>query len=291
MIKKILIIDDNEFSSNVIKTNLEQNSDYEVMVETSGTRGLSVARKLKPNLILLDIMMPGKDGFEVLGDLKKNNETVSIPIVMISAMDDKEAKVKAMQLYCEDYLVKPFTPEALEVKIEGILKIRKIAPPVKKGALKTIGESIDNAAQQAKEKQKSKIKQEHKPGAVIKILVVDDEKTVCDLIKSFLTPLDFKVYSCWHSKEAMTLFMAQKPDIVILDLVMPKVDGMEILCRIKELKTKTRVIVLTGVNDLMVIKDATKLGADDIIVKPFSLNQMSVTLTKHLSMIYEGYKP
>lgn len=289
MEKKILIIDDDELSANTIKANLERNNEYEVFVETRGTHGFFAAREFKPDLVLLDIKMPEKDGFQILNDLKNNRKTISIPIIMLSGMDDERARIRATQLYCEDYLVKPVTTETLKAKIDAILKIRKIVPPPKQEILEIASEKIKSAKKQIEETRKSK--KEYKPGTVVKILVVDDEKSICDLIKTFLAPLGFEVYSTWNPDKAMALFLTKKPDIVLLDLVMPKVDGMEILSRIKELKSGAKVIVLTGVNDLMVIRDATRLGADDVLVKPFSLNQISITLVKHLCAIYDGYRP
>jgi DNA-binding response OmpR family regulator len=293
MEKKILIIDDDKNLTEIVKASLEGSGEYQVMVENKGTRGLYAARKLKPDLILLDIRMPYMDGFEVLESLKKDNNTIFIPVVMLTAEDSDSSKMKAMQRYSEDYLTKPLTAKQLKTKIGEVLKRREIRPlPENADGLKREEtKKTEGINQHADKAQKLGIKEKYK-SAETKILVIDDEKSNCDLIEAMLTPQGFEVYTCCNPETAMTLFSKVKPDIVMLDLVMSKIDGMEILKEIKKLKTKTRCIIVTSVKDSLVIKDAASLGADDIIIKPFSMDQIHATLTKHLHLMQEeGHKP
>jgi len=127
MEKKILIIDDEEDFCYFVKKNLEAISDYEIIIATKGKKGMQIARKEKPDLILLDIMMPGIDGFEVLKRLKRNEKTENIPIIMLTAKDEDESKIKAIGLYCEDYIVKPVEKMVLKTKIHKVLSITKSA--------------------------------------------------------------------------------------------------------------------------------------------------------------------
>lgn len=285
---KILIIDDDKNVTEVVKASLEGSGEYQVMVENEGKRGHYAARKLKPDLILLDIMMPNVDGFEVLKSLKKDIKTMPIPVVMLTAVDSERSKIKAMQRYSEDYLTKPLTAEQLKMKIREVLERRGIRPlPKSAGELKREEtKKTEDINQRADKAQKSGIKGKYKP-AEIKILAIDDEKSNCDLLEAMLTPQGFEVHTCCNPEKAMTLFSKVKPDIVMLDLVMPKIDGMEILKKIKKLKTKTRVIIVTSVKDPLVTKDVTSLGADDIIIKPYSMDQIDATLTKHLHLMRE----
>ncbi len=124
MDKKILIIDDEEDFCFFAKKNLEAISNYEIIIANKGKKGIQIARKEKPDLILLDIMMPGIDGFEVLKRLKANEETQSIPVIMLTAKDEDESKIKASGLYCEDYLVKPVEKLVLRAKIHKVLSLR-----------------------------------------------------------------------------------------------------------------------------------------------------------------------
>lgn len=124
MDKKILIIDDEEDFCFFAKKNLEAISNYKIIVANKGKKGIQIARKEKPDLILLDIMMPGIDGFEVLKRLKENEKTERIPIIMFTARDEDEAKIKASGLYCDDYIVKPVENVVLRAKIHKVLDIR-----------------------------------------------------------------------------------------------------------------------------------------------------------------------
>ncbi len=119
--KKILIIDDEEDLSFFVKANLELAGDYEVVVATSGKAGIKAASQYKPDLILLDIMMPKMDGFEVLKKLKSSHATFSIPVIMLTAKGDDESKLKASKLYDEDYIIKPVRIEFLKTRIEEVL--------------------------------------------------------------------------------------------------------------------------------------------------------------------------
>jgi two-component system alkaline phosphatase synthesis response regulator PhoP len=124
MDKKILIIDDEEDFCFFVKKNLEAISNYEIITANKGKKGIQIARKEKPDLILLDIMMPGIDGFEVLKRLKANEKTQNISVIMLTAKDEDESKIKASGLYCEDYLVKPVEKLVLRAKIQKVLSLK-----------------------------------------------------------------------------------------------------------------------------------------------------------------------
>jgi DNA-binding response OmpR family regulator len=124
MEKKILIIDDEKDFCYFVKKNLEAISNYEIITANKGKKGIQIARKEKPDLILLDIMMPGIDGFEVLKRLKGNKKTQRIPIIMFTSKDEDEAKIKASGLYCDDYIVKPVENVVLRAKIHKVLDLK-----------------------------------------------------------------------------------------------------------------------------------------------------------------------
>lgn len=119
--KRILIIDDEADFCKLVKMNLELTGDFEVEMATNGKQGLAYARKLKPDLILLDIMMPQTDGFKVLEELKADMDTVEIPVVMLTARGDEEFQIKASGLYNEAYITKPIETTELKAKILEVL--------------------------------------------------------------------------------------------------------------------------------------------------------------------------
>jgi len=125
-VRKILIIDDEEDLTFFVKANLELSNKYEVLIANSGKEGIKLAKRYRPDLILLDIMMPGMDGFEVLQNLKKAADTLSIPVIMLTAKGDDDSKIKAAGLYNEEYIVKPVRIDILNTKIEEVFKLRGI---------------------------------------------------------------------------------------------------------------------------------------------------------------------
>ncbi|MBT7086728.1 MAG: response regulator [Desulfobacterales bacterium] len=119
--KKILIIDDEKDFGYFLKFNLELIKKFKVFNATNGKAGIKLARRKKPDLIILDIMMPGLDGFDVLTILKENMKTTAIPVIMMTALDQNEPKEKACGLYCADYFTKPIEIDKLISGINNIL--------------------------------------------------------------------------------------------------------------------------------------------------------------------------
>ena len=119
--KKILMIDDEKDFAMVVKRNLEARGEYSVILATDGRSGISAAMHHKPDLILLDIIMPGLGGFDVLRELKAKDATISIPVIMLTAVGTEEAKEKALSMFDEDYITKPVLISDLDAKIKSVL--------------------------------------------------------------------------------------------------------------------------------------------------------------------------
>ncbi|MFA6216370.1 MAG: response regulator [Candidatus Omnitrophota bacterium] len=118
---KVLIIDDEKDFAYFVKLNLESGGYYKVVLAHDGSAGLRLAKWTKPDIILLDIMMAGISGFEVLEKLKADKGTMSIPVLMLTARNDEDSKEKASGLYDDDYIVKPVAKDMLKLKIEKVL--------------------------------------------------------------------------------------------------------------------------------------------------------------------------
>ena len=104
---RILLVDDNPKNLQILISYLK-NHHYQISIATNGTDALEQVAVVRPHLILLDIMMPGMDGFEVCVSLKSNPETESIPVIFITAMAENEHKLKGFELGGVDYITKPF---------------------------------------------------------------------------------------------------------------------------------------------------------------------------------------
>lgn len=118
---KILVIDDDLAINELIKVNLEL-LGYKVLQAYEGTKGFALCKQEKPSLVILDVMMPETDGFTVAQRIRKNDETKNIPILMLTALSQIQDKVKGFDIGVDDYLVKPFEMEELQVRVRALLK-------------------------------------------------------------------------------------------------------------------------------------------------------------------------
>jgi twitching motility two-component system response regulator PilH len=118
---RILVVDDSPTETHVLRSMLEQHG-YQVNVAGDGESGMEMARRHKPDLILMDIVMPGVNGFQATRKLSKDPETSSIPIVMISTKDQDTDRIWAKRQGALDYITKPVTEQELLEKINSALK-------------------------------------------------------------------------------------------------------------------------------------------------------------------------
>lgn len=117
--KKILVVDDEDDILNFLELVLQEKG-YEVLTAGGGQEALTQAQMAKPDLVLLDIMMPQMDGWEVLKLLRVDDETAKVPVAMLSARTDAQDRVQGLQEGAVDYIFKPFSLEDLLNKIESI---------------------------------------------------------------------------------------------------------------------------------------------------------------------------
>ncbi len=117
---KLILIDDDSDILNLLKEYLEE--EYELAIYTSCENIVENIIKENPNLILLDVKMPDKDGFEIIEELKVNRRTRAIPVIFISALTESEYAIKGLKLQAEDYIRKPFDLDEIKLKIKRILK-------------------------------------------------------------------------------------------------------------------------------------------------------------------------
>ncbi|MFE4077192.1 MULTISPECIES: response regulator transcription factor [Peribacillus] len=119
MSKKILVVDDEQSIVTLLQYNLEQ-SGYTVITALDGEQGLEAAVDIRPDLVVLDLMLPKMDGLEVCKQLRQ--QKINIPILMLTAKDDEFDKVLGLELGADDYLTKPFSPREVVARIKAILR-------------------------------------------------------------------------------------------------------------------------------------------------------------------------
>lgn len=119
----LLLIEDNEDVLNYLTDIL--NESYKILAAPDGKKGVMMARKHIPDLVISDVMMPKMDGFRVADILKQDEKTSHIPLILLTAKASREDKIKGLKTYADDYVTKPFRPEELLLRIKNLINIRK----------------------------------------------------------------------------------------------------------------------------------------------------------------------
>jgi len=204
----VLLIEDDRLSAKLIAEYL---SDFGCILDvvSSGEEGLERARSIIPSFIILDISLPHKNGWDVLIELKMDPLTKDIPVLVTSVV---QAQGKGLTLGAVDYLIKPISKNDLE------------------RALAKVSFSV---------------KDKSKP---IKILAIDDEEISLKIMEAILVAKGFEVLMAQDSRQGLALIFKEKPDLILLDLVMPVMTGFDILVQIRgDPSTKDiPVIVITA---------------------------------------------
>ncbi len=118
----ILIIDDEEDIRDLVSLNLARSEPYDLVEADNGLTGVELAKERRPDLIILDVMMPDLDGYGVLKELKSDARTENIPVIMLTAKGKLEDKLDGLETGVDDYLPKPFSPKELVLRVRNLLR-------------------------------------------------------------------------------------------------------------------------------------------------------------------------
>ena len=121
----ILVIDDNASARHVVESMLT-NMDLRLLFAANGPDGLKVAAENQPDLILLDIMMPQMNGYEVCEKLRQATKTTDVPIIMITALDDRASRIHGIECGADDFLTKPLDRNEIRTRVESIVRLNRI---------------------------------------------------------------------------------------------------------------------------------------------------------------------
>lgn len=237
--KKILIIEDDYDLSALMIRHLHS-ADYDVINVGDAIQGVQFARKEIPDLIVLDLMIPGGGGLTVLERLSQLSETQNIPVIVLTGIHDEDIKVKVLQAGAAQYLEKPYNAQEL---------------------LKSIEEHIKED------------KKEEEEGSAGLILIVDDDNDFAKKLSLDLHKASYKTVIAYDVDQGMRLAREENPDLIILDLLLPGGGGFVFYKHLKGLiyTQNIPVIVLTAVKDEDYKKKMTEAGVNYYIDKPYDL--------------------
>jgi len=249
---KILIIEDERSLIDLLVTKL-QKEDFIVEAAYDGEEGYKKIVETHPDLILLDIVMPKMDGYEVLEKMNQNN--IKIPVIIISNSGQPVEIEKTKKLGAVDHLIKTeFSP--LDV-------------------LKKVQACLGNGGIAMEDEAKAQVMIPHEDPKAMKlgvnVLLVEDDSFLREISSKKLTKEGYTVYEAIDGSQAIDGANAIKPDIVLLDIILPAIDGFQVLSQIRassdEKIAKVPVIMLSNLGQEDDIKKAKDMGANDYLVK------------------------
>jgi len=254
---KILIIEDEKILVDVLSKKIE-NEGYEVISAEDGKEGLDKIEKDVPDLILLDIVMPRMDGYEVLSELhNKFGKDKMPPVIIISNSGQPVEIEKAKDLGAKDFIIKAqFTPEEVLNKVNKLLET----------TAKVAGSSDEAAAGPGDKEKKNKVGKTE-----AKILIIEDDQFLRDLLKTKLEKENFIVTTAIDGPGGMEKIVSENPEIILLDIILPGIDGFEILKRVRtnaDMKiAKIPIILLSNLGQEADVEKGRALGGDDYLIK------------------------
>ena len=134
---KILVIDDDPFLQRLVEASLIKES-FTMVFASSGEEGLEKANEIVPDLILLDVIMPGIDGFEVCRQIRNSNILQHVPVIILTALDDRDSKIQGLEAGADDYICKPFDKIEFKARVKTIIRLSRISKIEKLTELETI---------------------------------------------------------------------------------------------------------------------------------------------------------
>lgn len=286
--KRIIIVEDDAVLRDVLAEKI-QKSGYVVDTAADGIIAMEKIHAIKPDCILLDILMPRKSGIEVLEDLHADPELSGIPVIIISNSGQPVEIKRAQELGAREFLIKAvFDPNEVLEKVEKVLAGGMMAPPGEWG-IRTQNVTSAGAADHSVEKptvaQAAANAAKSTAEGKLFILVIEDDKFLRELLVRKLSSEGFDVQNAIDAEAAFAILEERKPKVILCDLILPGVDGFEILKRIKADPkiSDVPVVILSNLGQKEDLERAMALGATDFMVKAnFTLDEI---VTKVRSMV------
>jgi len=266
---RVLVVDDVEANVKLLEAKLS--SEYfDVLTASSGYAALQIADTELPDVILLDVMMPRMDGFEVCRQLKSRRQTVDIPVVMVTALSDVASRLRGLEAGADDFLTKPVNDIALFARVRSLVRLKRMMEElrVREDICRQLGGPGAPAAA---------------PESSAQILIVDDDEFAVARMSETLSPIATMRHAS-NCAEAWSL-VATDTDLVIASLSIQGSDALWFVsqCRANEASRQLPILLISEDRDLPRLAKGLDLGANDYVTRPVDRNELQArTVTQIL---------
>lgn len=244
--KKIAVIEDDNILREILSDKLV-GAGYVVKGAEDGNEAMTLIDSFKPDLILLDVLLPKKSGTDVLASIRKNEATKNTSVIAISntAEGDEIEKIKILGV--SDFLVK-----AVFDSNDVVDRVRKVIGSGEEASAPNVQSANSSSSDKTK-----------------KVLIIEDDKFLRELAAQKLEKEGFSVAGATNGQEGIELLEKESPNVIILDLILPGMDGFEVLKKVRtESNFKTiPIIILSNLGQEEDIAKAKSLGATDYLIK------------------------
>lgn len=264
MSARVLIVDDVRANLKLLEVRLSAEY-FEVVTATSGPEAIDIAERGLCDIILLDVMMPGMDGFETARRLKSSPATLHIPIVMVTALDQPSDRVRGLEAGADDFLTKPVNDLALITRVRSLSRLKVVVDELRMRAVTSheIGVTPDIAETVSE------------TGEGAKILIVDDRQSSAERIHDALAG-HHSVDVESNPQEALFRLAEGTYDLLLLNLDLSEFDALRLCGQVRSLE-RTRhlpILLTTEPGDQARLLRGLDLGANDYVVRPIDKNEL-----------------
>lgn len=261
----VLVVDDVPANVKLLEVKLA-NEYYDVITAKDGYEAISQTKQHKPDLILLDVMMPGMDGFETCRKLKQDPEISHIPVVMVTALSDIADRVRGLEAGADDFLTKPINDIALFARVKSLLRIKVLLDELRLRDKTVLDMGVLNEAQNTFTQDVS--------GA--KIMIIDDDAVQLKRVSDRLSQ-DYQVENVSRPEGAESVAMHGGFDLIIVSTQLADMDGLRLASHLKSLEETRNVpiLMLVDEDDSRAMLKGLELGVNDYIIMPVDYNEMA----------------
>ena len=264
MTARVLVVDD--IPANVKLLEAKLGAEYfDVVTANSGEQALAIINKELPDIVLLDVMMPGMDGFEVCRRIKANPATAHLPVVMVTALDQVSDRVQGLDAGADDFLTKPVNDVALFARVRSLVRLKTMVDELR--LRQATGESMGLA-------ESAEGSFTEQPGRG-RILVVEDREQGAQRISETLSA-DHDIDIVSQTSEAIVRAKGGDYDLVIASLSLDRQDGLRFCATLRSLETtrQTPILTLVDEGDLKRLVRALDIGVNDYLMRPIERNEL-----------------